>query len=210
MLSFSFRRVLSLGLLLLAGFPCSGQNQTDAPLPPPFMIVQTGIGFQLFEDGFKMSTLSVEWPVGHYCNLGLQGNFFHRNNDQEVYFDPYGYEEFLSSQEYGLSAEYFLHGRLSGRKSGLYLGVQMMFGSRKYQYNQSFVFPPQPDFVQYKIATTKAMFKWGMQWRFGKFASLEFSSPFGIEFSKPSDPVSSFDDDSRFIIMPQLQLGIAL
>ncbi|MDX1911233.1 MAG: hypothetical protein SFV22_07100 [Saprospiraceae bacterium] len=204
---------LALCALILPAFVYTGwaQNTGEKPeLPLPHLIVQTGIGFQLFDEGYKMTSLSIERPIGEYWNLGIQGHFFHKNSHSAYYFDPYAYQQYLGGREYGLSAEYFLHGRLSGRKSGFYTGMQIMAGQRWFQYNEDVSFPPRPMFKRYNVNTTKFMFRWGMQWRLGKHASLEFSAPFGMEFSKPSEVNGYTDEDAGFVIMPMLQLGIGL
>lgn len=188
-----------------------GQKAVEKPqLPPPNLIVQMGVGFHLFENGYKITNFSIERPIGTFWNLGLQGHFFHKNSESGYYFDPYAYLEYLGGREFGLSAEYFLQGRLSGRRSGIYLGMQIMAGQRWYQYNQDFSFPPRPMYKRYNLNTTKFLFRWGMQWRLGKYASLEFSSPFGMEFTKPSEVTGYAEEETGFVILPMLQLGIAL
>ncbi len=197
---------ISLLLLALRGFAQDIEDPLD--IPPPFMIVQTGIGLQWFGETYKLYTLSAEKPFGHYWYLGLQGTFFLKNNPYDYYYS----KEFLGGYELGAFAKYFLHGRFSGRKSGLYLGPEFRFGARKFQISLDNVFPlpPMPNYQTYKERTTKIMLRWGVQWQFGH-ATLELAAPFGMEFYNPTDYQRGlgYSNDAQFVMLPTLQLGLA-
>ncbi|MFN0214985.1 MAG: hypothetical protein ACKVT2_12080 [Saprospiraceae bacterium] len=184
------------------------QNRNDPPeIAAPRVIVQTGIGAQWLGQGYKFYILSVERPLNPYWYLGLQGNFYLPNQPDYLYY----FSEFLGGFEGGFHVRYFFHGRFSGRKSGLFLGPDIRFGSRQFQISLDNVFPPppMPNYQKYKERTTKLMLRWGMQWEFGR-ATLELSVPFGIEVNKPT-PFNSaeLDPRTRVVLIPTMQLGMA-
>ncbi len=197
-----------LPVLLFAFCPalsCFAQEEDAPEKRPPYVIIQTGIGLQWFGDPYKLSTFSIERPVEQYWHLGLQGSYYFKRNP-----DYYYSNEFLSGFEIGGFAKYFLHGRLSGRKSGLYFGPEFRFGVRRFQYSNINVFPPPPipEYIPYNENTTKLMMRWGVQWQFGH-ASLEIAAPFGIEIYKPNEASYNNSRESQFVLLPTMQLGFA-
>lgn len=198
--------LLAFFIALFPTLPCMAQELKD-PLdaPPPRIIVQTGIGLQWFAETFKMFTVSVERPIGHFWHLGLQGNKYLGLSDE--YFD---YRDFLGGFEVSGFSKYFLHGRFSGRKTGLYFGPEIRFGARRYQSTSGNIFPPppNPEFVQYKERTTKILMRWGAQWQFGH-ANLELTAPFGMEYFKPPLAYNLGGHQTRFVLLPAIQLGFA-
>ncbi|MBC7775597.1 MAG: hypothetical protein H7246_09175 [Phycisphaerae bacterium] len=201
------KKFLHLPFLLLsfAGFSQDLKDPLD--MPPPHVIVQTGIGLQWFGETYKLYTLSAEKPFGHFWHLGLQGTFYLKNDPDYFYYSS----RFLDGFEMGGFAKYFLHGRFSGRKSGLYLGPELRFGARKFQisFDNFFPPPPQPNYQTYKERVTKIMLRWGIQWQFGH-ATLEVAAPFGAEFYKPSELIGvGYSKDVQFVMLPTLQLGVA-
>lgn len=194
--------------LLLFSFPGFTQDIRDPlDVPPPHVILQTGIGFQWFGESYKLYTLSAERPFGHFWRVGIQGTFYLQNNPD--YF--YSSREFLGGSEFGAYAKYFLHGRFSGRKSGLFLGPELRFGARKFQISLDNVFPPppMPNYQAYKERVSKIMLRWGVQWQFGH-ATLELAAPFGVEIYRPTDLIGlGYSSDTQFVLLPTLQLGVA-
>ena len=123
------KNLLHLPLLLLC---CSsfGQDLKDpVDLPQPQIILQTGIGLQWFGNNYKLYTLAVEPSINHFWHLGLQGSFYFRD---KLRYD-FSNQDLLGGYEVGAFAKYFVHGRFSGHKSGLYFGPEFRFGSRKFQ-----------------------------------------------------------------------------
>ena len=194
-------------LLFLLAIPCFAQ-ELDDPLDaaPPQIIVQTGIGFQWFNEIYRLSTLSVERPMGHFWQTGLHSSFYFDHNP-----DYYDLREFSTGFDIGVFAKYFMHGRFSGRKSGLYWGPELRFGSRRTQFYEDNVFPlpPNPIYNSYKLRTTKFLLRWGVQWKFNH-AILDLSAPFGMETSKSNAPRSFYQhNETHFVLLPTLQLGYA-
>jgi len=195
-------------VLTLLSFHCIGQESKD-PLDqrPPILILQTGIGFQWLGDSYKLYTLSVERPKG-YWHLGVQGTVYLNSQPDYYYYST----EFLSGFEMGGFAKYFLHGRFSGRKSGLYLGPELRFGTRKFRLNTDNFFPapPVPTYLPYEERITKILLRWGIQWQFGH-ASLELLAPFGVETYKSTLNISGYgsNHETRFVMLPGFQMGFA-
>jgi hypothetical protein len=195
-------------ILALLSFHCFGQESKD-PLDqrPPILILQTGIGFQWLGDSYKLYTLSVERPKG-YWHLGVQGTVYLNSQADYYYYST----EFLSGFEMGGFAKYFLHGRFSGRKSGLFLGPELRFGTRKFRLTTDIFFPapPVPTYLPYEERITKILLRWGIQWQFGH-ASLELSAPFGVETYKSTLNISGYGNnhETRFVMLPGLHMGYA-
>ena len=195
-------------VLTLLSFHSIGQDLKD-PLDerPPALIVQTGIGFQWLGESYKLYTLSVERPRD-YWHLGVQGTFYLDNNSDYYYYPA----EFLSGFEMSGFAKYFLHGRFSGRKSGIYLGPELRFGTRKFRLSNDIFFPapPIPTYVPYEERITKILLRWGIQWQFGH-ATLELFVPFGVEHYKSTLNLNGYsnDNENRFVMLPGFQMGFA-
>jgi hypothetical protein len=199
------KHFLHLSFLLLS-FHCLGQALME-PLDKrtPNLIIQTGIGFQWLGDGYKLYTLSAERPSG-FWHWGMQGTFYLDNSPTYYYYSG----EFLGGFEMSVFSKYFLHGRFSGRKSGLFLGPELSVGVRRFQIITDIFFPPNPNYIPYEEHVTKALLRWGVQWQFGH-ATLEFASPFGVEIFKSKLSLGGYSNgnETQFVLMPSLQLGFA-
>jgi hypothetical protein len=191
--------------LLLCSFSSMAQEEDPLEKAPPRLIVQTGLGLQWFGEIYKSSSLSIEKPFGHFWHLGIQGNLFFQKSSEDFFAT-----EFNDGFEIGGYAKHFLHGRLSGRKSGLYIGPDFRFGARNFQVLQTDFFPLPliPTYYYYKESTTKILMRWGIQWQFGH-ANLDISAPFGIELFKTSVKVNGNYQGTQFVLLPTLQLGYA-
>jgi len=200
-------RIISLLLLLGATLPCFAQVAAPLEKRPPTIILQTGIGMQWFGETYKLSTFSVERPVSPYWHLGLHGGYYFQN--QPNFFDFN--QSFLGGFEVGGFSKYFLHGRLSGHKSGFYIGPEMRVGQRRFQYSENNFFPPVPNptFIKYEETSVKILFRWGLQWQFGR-ANLEIFAPFGIEINQSNLTSIYYSNESLFVLLPSFQIGIAL
>ncbi|MFN0034283.1 MAG: hypothetical protein ACKVUS_04395 [Saprospiraceae bacterium] len=196
---------ITLLLALSSTVPCLAQDNDPLDTPPPRLIVQTGIGLQWFSEVYKLSSVSAERPLGHYWHVGLQGSFYFQNNEDIFYS-----REFLGGYEVGVFSKYFLHGRFSGRKTGLYLGPEIRFGTRRFQTAFVNVFPPPPEppYIAHKEKVTKILLRWGVQWQFGH-ANLEIAAPFGMESYNSTEAYSANGDRKHFVILPTLQMGLA-
>jgi len=192
-------------LLYLPVFAQDLKDPLDVPLPRG--IVQTGIGMQWFGETYKLFTLTAERPLSHFWHLGVQGTFYLSNTTNYFYYSS----EFLGGFEMGGFAKYFLHGRFSGRKSGLYLGPEFRFGARRFQVSLDTDFPPppKPNYQPYKERTTKILLRWGIQWQFGH-ATLDLAVPLGAEIYSPTETIGlRYSTDTQFVLLPTLQLGVA-
>ena len=191
----------------LTTLPCFAQVEDPLEKRPPTVILQTGIGMQWFGETYKLSTYSVERPVGRFWHLGLHGGYYFQN--QPDFFDFH--QNFLGGFEVGGFSKYFLHGRLSGHKSGFYIGPEIRVGQRRFQYSENNFFPPppNPNYVKYQETSVKLLFRWGLQWQFGR-AILEIFGPFGIEINQSNHDAYYYSNESLFVLLPSFQLGIAL
>ncbi len=199
--------------LLLALSPnlsCLAQDLNDLlEKQSPKVILLTGVQIQWFGETYKLYNLSIEHPISKYWHLGLQGTFYLKNNPEYYYYSG----ELLGGFEMVGHAKHFLHGRFSGRKSGLYLGPEIRFGKRNFQrVEDNFFFPPPPvpNFQSYSERVTKILVRWGVQWQFGH-ATLELAAPFGVEFYSPTTEVLGlgYSNESQFVLLPSLQFGLA-
>jgi len=202
--------VPALFLALSPTLTCLAQD-LDAPLKkrPPKVILLTGLQIQWSGESYKLYTLAAEHPVGNYWHLGLQGTFYLKNNPEYYYYSS----NFLGGFEMGGYAKHFLHGRFSGRKSGLYIGPEIRHGYRNFQQVENNIFfppPPVPSVQAYKERVTKLLVRWGLQWQFGH-ATLELAVPFGMERYSPTTEVIGlgYSAQSQFILLPTLQFGLA-
>lgn len=198
-------KILISATFFLLSLSCLAQEEDPLEKAPPRLIVQTGLGLQWFGEVYKSSSLSIEKPFGHFWHLGIQGNLFFQKTSEDFFST-----EFEDGFEIGGYAKHFLHGRFSGRKSGLYLGPDIRFGTRNFKVLQTDFFPPPaiPTYYYYKENTTKLLMRWGIQWQFGH-ANLDISAPFGIELFKTSVKVNGNYQDTQFVLLPTLQLGYA-
>lgn len=197
-----------LTLLILSLAPtlfCLAQQTDNLEGRPPLAIVQTGIGFQFGGETTKTFMVSIEKPYKTFWQLGFQGNLLFQQPD----YGNYGFE-LQNGYELGFFAKYFLHGRLSGHKTGFFLGPELRLGARNVRFIDYFVFPQpiEPTYVHYKETNSKILLGWGGQWQFGH-AVLEISAPFGIEFTKSDNEYVGSNLGTHFVILPKLLLGFA-
>jgi hypothetical protein len=194
-------------ILLLSLFFLTGSvfaQDTEEEKETPFLIALTGIGVQWFDEGRKLTSLSIERPLNANVHFGVQGNYYFPKTG-----DYFGYLTYGNGFEGGLYLKYFLHGRFSGRKSGLYLGPEIRFGKQKFQYYNDIIFPPSPtpSITEGSATDFKLSFRWGIQRQIGH-AVLELACPIGVAFVQ-SDYQPAYESESKFIMMPLFQLGYA-
>jgi hypothetical protein len=182
-----------------------------APVPKPWRaIVQTGIALQWFNPNFRTALFSVERPRGLYQCYGVQLNI----HSPQPYYDDLYQQEMLRGYEVGFFGKYFLHGRLTGRNSGFFLGPDFRFGKRVVRENFSNTFPPSPEeYRERDERAFKILLRWGVQWRFGRHALLELNAPLGIEHRKIArfgsfGTVSGYQTAGSLVLLPALQLGV--
>ncbi len=173
------------------------------------VIVQTGLSLQWFDSQYRTFNLSAETQIGSYQHVGIQLSQYLSG------YALYDGEIKKNSRELGIYGKFFLHGRLTGRKSKLYFGPELRRGIREYRISNS-IFYPQPsteEYFDYRLKVTKIMIRWGWQYHFENVV-LELALPFGAEYTKSKSiyPNVSYPYDreeySNFILMPTLQLGI--
>lgn len=178
----------------------------------PQVVVLSGISTEGGGDGaFQSFFLSAECPVGAYQHVGLQyGTYLPDENNYYVSLREGGYE-------IGLFSKFFLHGRLSGRRSHLYYGPQLRFGVRKMTYGRTFnsIFPGNNAPYDYQVNTTKVLLCLGGQYTLGH-GVFEWSLPVGVEYERSNLPASidqyGFGSGNRrhFILLPGIALGFRL
>lgn len=201
---------LFLSAFCLMLFRLNAQDIADPTAQKPYsLVVQTGIALQWFDHQFKSFTLSAERPLNLYNHIGLQANFFFPNGDEYYYRNITG-----DSWEVGIFSKTFFHGRLTGRRSSVYVGPDIRFGKRNYlDYNYDGF---QNTFVERAASTFTFMARVGWQFHWGP-AVLEIALPFGVEnenFELDEPPSGQFyyygwaQDTKWFVAAPSLSLGI--
>lgn len=192
-------------LLFSLGFYCGAQSADSLEVSHPRIIVMTGLGIDGSSEPYKMFCASVERPAGPYLYFGLIGCYYFEDD-----FDEQGSTEFSGGYNIGGYAKYFLHGRFSGRKSGVYVGPELRFGQRRFTSfgyaNLPFPFPPEIVESPYQEQTTKILVRWGLQWQFGH-TCLDLAVPLGLEVYKTSGYF--YGRQTHLVIAPSFQLGIA-
>lgn len=203
-----------LSAFCLTVFHLQAQDIPDPSAQKPYkVVVQTGIALQWFDEQFKSFMLSAERPLNLYNHVGLQANFFFPNGKDYYYRTITG-----DSWEVGVFSKTFFHGRLTGRRSNVYVGPDIRFGKRIYLDNYYSGFE---NVVTERTASTfKFMARIGWQYHWGP-AVLEIALPIGIEnedfkddpYQSPSGPYYYYgylEDAKWFVILPSLSLGIGL
>ncbi len=208
-------RLLCACLLVIAssGFGSLSAQKKSIDLPDPALaprprlIVLSGVAVQGSQRVFQTFCLSAERPLGPYQNVGLQyTSYLSQSNN------IYDYSVLREgSYEVGMFSKFFLHGRLSGRRSHLYYGPQLRFGVRKMVYDNNYSNNDRP--YNYRVTTAKALFCLGGQYTLGR-ALLEWSLPLGVEYAHsnlPTDIGYYGDENGRYITMlPGIALGFRL
>lgn len=189
--------------VLFLVFPDSVRSQEEeTPDPtlqkPHQLAVLTGIGSQWFDLRLRFASLSVERPVGLYKHAGLE--FISFFPDFNNYYSN-GPNLLRNSYEIGGYLKFFLHGRLTGRKSSIYFGPELKIGARRYE---EIVYSNLPFFI-YRERTIKFLVRWGAQFKFGH-ALLELNLPFGIESFKKEHTTFR---NTKVVLLPGLQMGYA-
>jgi len=212
---------LRLALLLMAA-PICAQDVLDIPdpatVPQPKVILLTGLTTQWAVPTFKAVSFGLERPINIYYHLGIQVNVFVPGFlEDRYYFGGFGSEQFrgtaleAGSFELGLYYKCFFHGRLSGRKSAIYIGPDLRFGVRRYSddYNAS------KELVSYRGLTSTFLLRLGSQYRIGK-AVIEINLPIGIKSESTNREDTGYTgyysdlSDRLFVVMPSVSLGYAL
>jgi hypothetical protein len=194
-----------LTLLIIASLYLSNASaQSSDKRPSANWVVLAGLGYEWFFEEHRNQYLAVEKITADFWHLGIQGA------RTETFKEKREYSSVSSSWEVGLYAKHFLRGRLSGRKSSLYIGPEFAFGQTVYEIPETLVFPSPPNvpLVYVPLNFQKYMLRWGVQWRL-KRAVLEFSSPMGIKSSKSKNISYRDQDDSSFVIQPTIWMGFA-
>ncbi len=212
---YNLLRALSLFIVCCQGTFVSAQRAAiDLPDPAlaarPRLILLSGVGAEGSTDAFQTFFLSAERAVSAYQHLGVQYTSY-----LSAANDLYSYTTLRKgSYEIGLISKFFLHGRLSGRRSHLYYGPQLRFSSRKMLFKNSYINNNVP--YNYQVNATKVMFCLGGQYNFGP-AVFEWSLPLGVEYSRSNLPTSidpynyySSDNSRNFTAIPSLSLGFRL
>ncbi|MEI6408137.1 MAG: hypothetical protein WCR52_02030 [Bacteroidota bacterium] len=219
-------------LIFIAIFTCGGffgpvnalAQNGDVPDPtlvkPPHIIFQVGVSSQwLGGNNWRSTVFSIEHPFGLYEHLGVDANFILPNYTDNQYYSYYSFDRQLSkgSYEVGLFYKIFLHGRLTGRKSNLYVAPELKFGRRNFKqkyYNDVYPLPNTPSEIHFHENTTKFVFRVGAQYKIGP-AILEIALPIAIEKFKTINPATVYNSynyngtNTHLLLLPCLQLGIA-
>ncbi|MBL7809724.1 MAG: hypothetical protein JNN28_18025 [Saprospiraceae bacterium] len=193
-------------LLLLSTLSFSGFSQDSLQLDKkPLLLIQTGIGLEWFGENLKSSSLSIERPFTPFVHVGLQSNFYYPK-----YINYYGSVEFLEGYELGVFCKYFLHGRFSGKRTGLYLGPEIRFTKHKFRIQNDIFFPPLPQtpFLYADNTKLKVALRWGVQRQMGHVV-LEIACPFGLSFVSSNADTYYLEEGMQFVMMPMFQLGYA-
>jgi hypothetical protein len=147
--------------------------------------------------------------------VGLQ---FNNTTPSYKLYNSYYYERPAQKGSFDISAfsKYFLHGRLTGRKSAIYFGPEISYGIRKVHLKTEPFYDPAID-IKFKEKITQILLRWGLQYKIG-VAVVEFNLPFGIESVKSpyqqNTYITQVSSDSfrynRLVLRPGFHMGIAL
>lgn len=181
----------------------------------PRLTLQTGMATQWIDLSLNTIFGSAEWTANRYHHLGIQYVMYMPSYLNYSYFN-YTTNAWLQgpllerkSYEVGILYKFFFHGRLTGRKSSIYVGPDIRFGKR--QYLEENILDPAGN-TYFQGQTVKVMFRLGTQLHIGK-AVLELSLPLGIETEKNNRSSfivnSNYEDlnGKRFVLLPSLSLG---
>jgi len=197
----------------LTTLPCFAQVADLLEKQTPGILLQTGIGMQWLGENYKLSTFSVEMPVRKFGHLGLQAYYYLPENQADEFV--FG-SKFSGGFEIGAFAKHFLHGKLSGRKSILYLGPEIRSGKLHHEDWFFGDFTPGLYTTKTEISNHKFLLRWGGQWLLGKHTVLEFAVPLGWQISKSRSITSNNGSEYRysgpyfgkFIVAPTILIGV--
>lgn len=203
-------------LIFLSIASCAMAQRTkklmdDSEISPGKWLLFTGMNTQLGEIRIPTVFFGVDLPVGPYKSIGLQLGTLMRsdlNRFQEIAIRP-------GSFEIAGCLKFFLHGKLSGHRSGVYLGPDFRVSRRNYVFSATdFNFPPNPNrpTFQTKGATLRALLNSGWQFRHNQVL-VETSLPIGIEMNTTNLPFvqGQFFYDQyagrKLVILPTISIG---
>lgn len=192
------------GSILLSAQTVANDLPDPALEKQPEIILLSGISWEGSDNLYRTFFLSAERPFGVYHHAGLLfSSYLPRRNNYSYYNDP-NLEK--GGYEVGLFSKFFLHGRLTGRRSHLYYGPQMRFGQRRITYYDGYT--NNGTTFNYRVSTTKFLFCLGGQYRLGH-AALEWSLPIGLEYARTSAIGSIADSfvDTHLSTLPSISLG---
>jgi hypothetical protein len=187
------QKIQFIPLLLFIAFSAMAQQHSEpvdfSAIAPGRLLLSGGTNIQLRERPITAIVLGIERPFAPFRNLSVQINALVRNDlDQQ-------YEGAIrpGSFEIGVCLKNFLHGRLSGYRSGIYVGPDLRISSRKYVLAPvDFSFPPNPTrtLIYTQGITLRALLNTGWQYRFNR-GVIEISLPIGIEHNRADEPTST-------------------
>jgi hypothetical protein len=157
---------------------------------PYHLIVRAGLAFQTVYN-FSSTMVAVERPLGHYHYVGVQINALHSNQGNNAF-------------------KYMLHGRFTGRKTGLFVGPGLKIGNRSISaiyYTFPSPFPGVVDQPVIKQRYTQMCLNWGMQRQFGR-AVLEWALPICYETILNSSAPNRYEA-INWTLIPSISLGYA-
>lgn len=202
----------TLALLFLHAMTVNAQsqNKTTPPGHSPKISLTTGVGMNVIGVAAPYPTFhtGIETNLNTYTALGFQYVALMRT-DLGVYTEV---EVSPGSFELGLYVKRFLSGKWSGRKSGLFTGADIRFGSYKYvqdPFSSSYQWNNQK--LYYSSGHTyRIMFLTGYRLNYGR-AFLEIDLPFGISFNKMDKVAFSSGDYTprKGAIAPIICLGFS-
>ena len=170
------------------------------------LIVLGGIAPAASDETYRTFFLSTEYPFGAYHHAGVLYSIYLPDNGS-----GYAHQDLQKgSYELGIFSKFFMHGRLSGRRSNLFFGPQLRFGLRKKIYTEGNA--SNAVTYNYRVSTSKFLFCLGGQHQLGH-GVFEWSLPIGFEYARtstnrPSD--YSGLSATRLCVMPAIALGIRL
>ena len=111
--------------------------------------------------------------------------------------------------EIGLALQLAPVGRLSGKASKGYFGLDLRIGRQDYSYVESYN-NPQSLRTETKVRVFKLMFRYGWKFSYPRFF-VDLGAPLGLQFRKSSrfSPISvPFDySNTYFVLLPTLAIG---
>ena len=181
----------------------------------PTITVTNGLGAYWIAGGFRTWIGSVEVQASEFTQVGLQYNHYFAGDGYD-YYDYYNGRLAKGSYQAGFYLKYFLHGRFTGRKSGLYMGPELRFGAFKHERSYYTTAPTYELRTRIEsVQTTVLLLRIGKQWMFGKNIVLDINTPFGMDrrkqpqYSTDGENIIGYFRDNVFVLAPSIMLGFS-
>lgn len=203
-------------LCLLFAFTANLYAQEPGSFRRPKITLLNGFSGQLTGGGTRSYQASADAWLADYTHIGVQYNYIFPDNGYN-YYDNFNGQLQEGSFQMGFHLKYFLHGKYTGRKSGIYFGPEFRFGTLK-QKQIYYIYTPvySEQTRTASIRSTAVLMRIGKQWNFGKRVVAEINLPFGLDYRKrplyagSGNQVTGYVNENFFTFLPAVLLGFTL